>query len=285
MFRCVRPSLLGLEAHLAAMQELVEEFDPAVVVVDPISDLGAVGTDRNVSAMLTRQVDFLKGRGVTAMFTSLGPELGSQAVNHVVASLIDTWLHVSTLDGNGEHNRVLSVQKSRGMANSNQIREFLITDRGVELADVYVGPQGVLTGRHAPRKRRPSGGTRSSARRTSSTGGPASSANAKRWRLRSPWVWRAYETEADAVSRLLTRGTTGRQEGADQRLEQGRLRRGDAVGPEKKLADVDRRRPAMSSVELSPRLMRSGRSVGTCGCTSPVSLPSAGGVRESRDHL
>ena len=128
------------------MQTLVEDFDPSVVVLDPISDLVGVGTGRDVSAMLTRQVDFLKGKGVTALFTSLGSEVQREPTDHLVASLIDTWLCVRTLEGNGEHNRALSVLKSRGMAHSNQVREFLITDRGVELADVYVGPQGVLTG-------------------------------------------------------------------------------------------------------------------------------------------
>ncbi len=143
-FRCVRPSLLGLEAHLSATQALVEEFDPTVVVMDPISDL--VGTGRDVSAMLTRQVDFLKGRSVTAMFTSLAAEGQETPADQIVASLIDTCLLVRSSDGNGELDRVLSVLKSRGMAHSNQVREFLLTDRGIELADVYVGPQGVLTG-------------------------------------------------------------------------------------------------------------------------------------------
>src|SRR3984957_1356993 len=142
-FRCVRPSLLGLEAHLAAMQSLIDEFNPAVVVLDPVSDL--VGTGRDVSAMLTRQVDFLKAKGVTALFTSLAVDGQEEAMSELVG-LIDTCLLVRSLDGNGENNRVLSVVKSRGMAHSNQVREFLLTDRGIELADVYVGPQGVLTG-------------------------------------------------------------------------------------------------------------------------------------------
>jgi len=79
--------------------------------------------------------------GVTAMFTSLGTD-GQAPSNHLVASLIDIWLLVRTLEGNGEHDRVLTVHRSRGMAHSNQVGEFLIIDRGVELADVYVGPLG-----------------------------------------------------------------------------------------------------------------------------------------------
>jgi circadian clock protein KaiC len=229
LFRCVRPSLLGLEAHLAAMQALVEEFDPAVVVVDPISDLIGVGTERDVSAMLTRQVDFLKAKGVTAMFTTIGSEGDAQQANDVVASLIDTWLQVRTLDGNGEHNRVLSVHKSRGMSHSNQVREFLITDRGVELADVYVGPQGVLTG--SARSAQEATERSDADQRQEELEQRRASLERERQSVEAnvAALWRDYETEADAVSRLLSRGTTGREEGAEQRLEQGRLRREDPL--------------------------------------------------------
>jgi len=229
-FRCVRPSLLGLEAHLSAMQELIEDFDPAVVVLDPISDLVGVGTGRDVSGMLIRQVDFLKGRGVTALFTSLGPK-GHEPTDHMVGSLIDTWLLVRSLEGNGEHNRALSVLKSRGMAHSNQLREFLITDRGVELADVYVGPHGVLTGsaRSAQEAKERSDAVNRQEdleQRRTSLARHRESVEAQVAALR-----REFEDEADAVTRLLSRGTTGREEGEEQRLEQGRLRLGDPLLP------------------------------------------------------
>src|SRR6185437_15441957 len=94
----------------------------------------------------TRQVDFLKARGVTALFTSLIADEDQLHSAQEIASLVDTWLLLKTLEGNGELNRTLYVRKSRGMAHSNQIREFLLTSHGIELADVYVGPQGVLTG-------------------------------------------------------------------------------------------------------------------------------------------
>jgi circadian clock protein KaiC len=228
-FRCVRPSLLGLEAHLAAMQNLVDEFDPAVVVLDPISDLVGVGTMRDVAAMLTRQVDFLKGRGVTAMFTSLGTEDRRDNTDHLVASLIDTWLLVRSLEGNGEHNRVLSVLKSRGMAHSNQLREFLITDRGVELADVYVGPQGVLTG--SARSAQEAQERTDAVERQEDLEQRRAILERQRQSVEAQVavLWRAFENEADAVTRLLSRGTTGREEGAEQRLEQGRLRRSDPL--------------------------------------------------------
>ncbi|MBA3326903.1 MAG: circadian clock protein KaiC, partial [Solirubrobacterales bacterium] len=144
-FKCVRPSLLGLEAHLSSMQDLVTEYGPSVVVVDPISDLLTAGASRDVSAMLTRQVDFLKVRGVTALFTSLDQDLQLEEANQQIAALIDVWLLVTTKEHNGERNRSLSVLKARGMAHSNQIREFLLTERGIEVADVH-GLGEVLTG-------------------------------------------------------------------------------------------------------------------------------------------
>jgi circadian clock protein KaiC len=225
-FRCVRPSLLGLEAHLAAMQALVEEFDPVVVVLDPISDL--LGSGRDVTAMLSRQVDYLKGRGVTALFTSLGLEGHPEPTNHLVGT-IDTWLLVSTLEGNGEHNRVLSVLKSRGMAHSNQVREFLFTDRGIELADVYVGPQGVLTG--SARAAQEAKERTDAVNRQEDLEQRRSNLQRQRDSVEAhvAGLWRDFEDEADTVARLLSRGTTGREEGAEQRLEQGRLRRGDLV--------------------------------------------------------
>jgi len=144
-FKCVRPSLAGLEAHLSSMQDLVTEYSPSVVVVDPISDLLTAGASRDVSAMLTRQVDFLKVRGVTALFTSLDQDLEIEEANQQIAALIDVWLLVASKEHNGERNRSLSVLKARGMAHSNQIREFFLTERGIEVADVH-GLGEVLTG-------------------------------------------------------------------------------------------------------------------------------------------
>ena len=229
-FRCVRPSLLGLEAHLAAMQMLVEDFAPAVVVVDPISDL--VGTSRDVRSMLTRQVDFLKARRVTAMFTSLDAEGQREPTDQLVASLIDTCLLVRTLEGNGEHNRVLSVLKSRGMAHSNQVREFLLTDRGIELADVYVGPQGVLTG--SARSGQEAKERTDAVERQEDLEQRRSNLLRRRESVEAQvaGLWRDFANEADLVDRLLTRGTSGREEGDEQRLEQGRLRSSDALVPE-----------------------------------------------------
>jgi circadian clock protein KaiC len=228
-FRCSRPSILGLEAHLFAMQKSVGEFKPSIVVMDPVSDFLRVGTSADVSAMLTRQVDFLKSRGVTGLFTSLNSDTDQAPADQQLASLVDTWLSVKNLEGNGEHNRVLYVLKSRGMAHSNQIREFLLTGQGIELADVYVGPQGVLTGsaRQAQEAKERSDGTARledlELRRV----------NLQRRReaveTQTAALWREFEDEADAVERLLSNDSNGVEDRAGQRVEQGRLRRADAA--------------------------------------------------------
>jgi circadian clock protein KaiC len=146
-FRAARPTLYGLEAHLATMYKVIRDFQPRVVVVDPITNLMAVGTYEEVKAMLMRLVDFLKTNQITSLLTSLTH--GNPAPEQTdagISSLIDTWLSLRDVEVNGERNRVLYLLKSRGMAHSNQMREFLITDRGIDLVDVYIGPEGVLTG-------------------------------------------------------------------------------------------------------------------------------------------
>jgi circadian clock protein KaiC len=244
LFRCVRPSRLGLEAHLLSVQNLVEDFDPAVVVMDPISDLvgNGRGGGRDVTAMLTRQVDFLKGRGVTALFTNLSSEEQQGPTEQIVASMIDTAMQVRMLEGNGEHNRVLSVLKSRGMAHSNQVREFLLTDRGIELADVYVGPQGVLTG--SARSAQEAKETSDAEQRQEDLQQRRSNLARQRQAVEAQVavLWRDFEDESDAVNRLLSRGATGREEGDEQRLEQGRLRSSDLPEPgEESVARLDPR--------------------------------------------
>jgi circadian clock protein KaiC len=145
-FQTSRPTLYGLETHLAAMNRAIREFDPRTVIVDPISNLQAIGKATDISAMLMRLVDTLKTRQITALFTTLTNGRELETTEAGISSLIDTWLLVRAIESNGERNRGMYVLKSRGMAHSNQIREFLLTDRGIELQDVYVGPSGVLTG-------------------------------------------------------------------------------------------------------------------------------------------
>lgn len=146
-FQASRPTALGLEMHLATMHKRIDEYDPQMVVVDPISNLESAGTLEDASALILRLVDLLKSRGITAVFTSLSSDPSRAEITDVgISSLIDTWLHLQSIEVGGERNRGLFVIKSRGMAHSNQIREFMLTDHGVELADVYVGSSGVLTG-------------------------------------------------------------------------------------------------------------------------------------------
>ena len=142
-----RPTAYGLETHLAALHKLVSEFEPRVVIVDPVTNFLKAGTQAEADGMLMRLIDFLKARQTTALFTSLTYGGGVQEQSEAgISSLMDTWLLLRDIELGGERNRAMYVLKSRGMAHSNQIREFLLTDHGVELRDVYVGPEGVLTG-------------------------------------------------------------------------------------------------------------------------------------------
>ncbi|MBX3319428.1 MAG: circadian clock protein KaiC [Nitrospira sp.] len=146
-YHAARPHLHGLEMHLAVMHKQITAFEPTVVAVDPVSNLMDIGTAAETKAMLTRLIDFLKSKGITAVFTSLTSETNNPETTEVgISSLMDTWLLVRNLESTGERNRGLYILKSRGMAHSNQIREFNLTDHGVELRTVYTGPAGVLTG-------------------------------------------------------------------------------------------------------------------------------------------
>ncbi|HVN28037.1 MAG TPA: circadian clock protein KaiC, partial [Candidatus Binataceae bacterium] len=142
-----RPSLQGLEMHLVAIHKEIERFQPSVVILDPISNFVASGDLRDVTSMLTRLIDFMKTRGTTAFLTNLtttGDILEASSAS--VSSIIDTWLLLRDIELSGERNRGLYVLKSRGMSHSNQIREFLLSSKGIKLIDVYLGPAGMLTG-------------------------------------------------------------------------------------------------------------------------------------------
>lgn len=142
-----RPTAYGLETHLATIHQEVLEFQPHAVVLDPISNLSVAGTKATAGAMLLRVLDFLKSRGITTLFTSLTSGSGALEESEMgVSSLVDTWLLLRDIELNGERNRGMYVLKSRGMAHSNQIREFVLTNHGIELIDVYVGDEGLLTG-------------------------------------------------------------------------------------------------------------------------------------------
>ncbi len=146
-FHAIRPTRYGLELHLARIHALIDDFKPAVVVIDPVSNLVSIGSISEVKIMLTRLIDFLKTYEITTLCTDLtSGEKSAQQTEIGLSSLMDTWILLRSLESDGERNRTMYIAKSRGIAHSDQVREFLLTDNGVELVDVYLGPAGVLTG-------------------------------------------------------------------------------------------------------------------------------------------
>jgi circadian clock protein KaiC len=146
-FHAMRPTSVGMETHISLMLKHIDDIQPRIVVLDPISSFEAAGTQLDAHAMLVRVIDLLKARTITTLFTSLatGAEITDQVASSV-SSLIDAWISLRNLEQAGERTRSLYVLKARGMRHSNQIREFLLTDRGADLQDVYVGPDGILVG-------------------------------------------------------------------------------------------------------------------------------------------
>ncbi|HVO73546.1 MAG TPA: circadian clock protein KaiC [Ignavibacteriaceae bacterium] len=146
-FHVTRPTYYSLEMHLAIIQNIVNEFHPRSVILDPISNFTTIASINQASSLLTRLIDFLKINKITALFTHLiSGSLYLEATDVGVSSLVDTWISLSDLECNGERNRLLYVIKSRGIAHSNQVREFLLTSKGVRLVDVYVCKEGILIG-------------------------------------------------------------------------------------------------------------------------------------------
>jgi len=142
-----RPSVYGLEMHLVHLHKMIEEMDAKAVIIDPVTALLAAGNPGETRSLLVRLIDLLKTKGITAILTSLtedGVPLESSEVG--ISSLIDTWITLDHTRSGGERNRVLQIVKSRGMNHSNQVREFLLSDEGLQLEDVYLGSRGVLTG-------------------------------------------------------------------------------------------------------------------------------------------
>jgi circadian clock protein KaiC len=147
-----RPSGFGLETHLFTIYQAIEEFKPTLVVLDPITDFASIGNKNEIRAMMTRLVDHLKTKGITALLTSVhGPGVVGEGSNNAetdagVSSLIDTWIVLQSFEVAGERNRAISVRKSRGTAHSNQIREFVISSRGLSLINTYRDAAGFVTG-------------------------------------------------------------------------------------------------------------------------------------------
>jgi len=147
LFHAARPTMYGLEMHLVNIYKFIKKFKPAVVILDPITNLVTVGSVSEVKGMLIRLIDFLQEEQITVMFTALTLNTtATEQTDEGVSSLVDAWLLVRDIEYNGERNRGMYIMKSRGMKHSNQVREFVITDKGLDLVEVYLGPDGVLTG-------------------------------------------------------------------------------------------------------------------------------------------
>ncbi|THU40258.1 circadian clock protein KaiC [Niastella caeni] len=142
-----RPTLYGLESHLVAIHKKVKKFKPRTVIIDPITNLTSVASISEVKSMLIRLIDFLQNEGITVLLTALVYDKDkSIQADEGISSIVDAWIQVRDLEGNGERNRGIYIMKSRGMSHSNQVREFVITNNGLELVDVYLGPDGILVG-------------------------------------------------------------------------------------------------------------------------------------------
>jgi len=146
-FQASRPTLYGLEMHLVNIHKNIDAFKPKTIVLDPITNLINAGLLSDVKSILLRLIDFIQSEGITTMFTALNLNSSMyEQTDEGVSSLVDAWLTIRDIESNGERNRGLYIMKSRGMQHSNQVREFLITNNGVKLEDVYIGADGILTG-------------------------------------------------------------------------------------------------------------------------------------------
>jgi len=228
-FQSARPSHYGLEMHLATMYKAITTFRPQVVVVDPITSLMDQGTSSEGKGMVTRLIDYLKAGQITSLFTSLtqaGHAL--QQSEAAMSSLMDAWLLLQDFEGNGERNRVFYVLKARGMAHSNQIREFLISDRGIDIVDAYIGAHGVLTGTARA--------AQNSLEKAALLAGQQEAAQLKREVERKrdalerqiSGLRADYETEAVELRRIAEQVGTQASVLSAERTELGRLRQADA---------------------------------------------------------
>jgi len=230
-FHNARPSAYGLEVHLALIHKAITDFEPQVVVVDPITNFLAVADTPQTKAMLTRLMDFLKMKQITALFSSLTGATSEIEDSEVgVSSLMDAWLLVKNIESNGERNRGLYILKARGIAHSNQVREFLLTSRGIELIDAYVGIDGVLMG--SARSSQVARETAAQVERRIATEQKQRELRRKQELYEAQLIALKgqYESERDALLRELDEATEREKVMADQRLEIARLRKADPDG-------------------------------------------------------
>lgn len=230
-FHNSRPSSYGLEVHLALIHKAIIAFEPSVVVIDPITNFLAVGDELQTKAMLTRLIDFFKLQQITTVFTSLtsaGNELEDSEVG--VSSLMDAWILVKNIEFNGERNRGLYILKARGIAHSNQVREFMLTGHGIELIDAYIGTEGVLMG--SARSSQLARETASEVERRLATEQKQRELKRKQQLYEAQLIAlkTAYETDRDGILRELEQEKERERVTATQRLEIARLRKADNDG-------------------------------------------------------
>jgi circadian clock protein KaiC len=231
-FRNSRPTLYGLEMHLVVMHRAIEEFQPAIVVIDPISNLLSAASEMEVKSMLSRLIDYLKMKEITAFCSDLTSIGGSGERGDLgIISLMDSWILLQSIEASGERNRSLYVLKSRGMQHSNQVREFCLTDKGAKLQDVYVGPGGVLTG---------SGRAAQESREKAEALERSQEVECKQRDLeRKKALVEAqitalrigFESERDELERAISRGNLHRDVFIEDALAMGRAREADATPP------------------------------------------------------
>jgi circadian clock protein KaiC len=231
VFHAARPTSYGLESHLAAMHRAVRAAEPRVVVIDPVVTFLEVGTASDVKALVTQLIDFLKGRQITVVLTSLtSPGASLEQTDAGISSLIDTWLVLCDFESAGERNRGLYVIKSRGMKHSNQVREFLLTDRGIELLDVSIGPDGILLGsaRQAEEARR----SFDAAVREQEIAGRRRDLELKRQAMEARIATLAaeFKAEEEQLDRLLLDETSRRDRAASNRSQLAHRRQGSGSG-------------------------------------------------------
>ena len=205
-----RPSTLGLEMHLVKIHKIIRDFKPSVVAVDPVTALLHSGTRFEAQSMLLRLIDFLKEERITALMTSLTG--GSEALEQTqvdISSLVDSWLLLRDIESGGERNKGLYILKARGLAHSNQIREFLLTDHGVELREVYLGDAGLLTG---------------SARVARESKDEAEAMHARQEINRKGWILERKRKALEAQMALLTLELEGEEQESRQLIAQEELK-------------------------------------------------------------
>ena len=240
-FHAARATAHGLEMHLVTMNKQITQFRPSVAIVDPVTNLIATGTSKEVESTLTRLIDFLKAHRATLFLTSLthgNPNLEQSEVG--MSSSMDTWILLRDIESNGERNRGIYILKSRGMANSNQIREFRLTSNGVSFSDVYLGPAGVLTGSARAAQEAKDAAEASARRQEISRRERALERKRQALEAQIGALRDEFEIEEQEIMSILAQEETLEKSRTDQQREMARVRHADA--PSSKSAGSETRR-------------------------------------------